>query len=146
MPDKDEMNRRSFFQRLLRGGIILTGLSSMVSAVAFFSSGGVMRRKYERLHKIGDVDHFPPGFSRLLKIESDTVLVARTGEDRFFALSAICPHKGCLVKWSKGEDRLLCPCHAAYFDLKGNILSGPAQQGLLSYTINMIGKSIYLKV
>ena len=146
MVDKDSMNRRSFFERVLRGGVILTGLSSVASAIAFFTSGGAMRRKYERLHRVGDIDHFPPGYSRVLKFEADIVLVARTEDNRFFALSAVCPHKGCLVEWNKGEDRLRCPCHAAYFDLKGNILSGPAQDGLLSYTVSTIGKSIYLKV
>jgi Rieske Fe-S protein len=130
----------------MTGGVILTGLSSVASAVAYFSTGGAMRRKYERLYKIGDLSHFPVGYSRMLRVESDTVLVARNDDDQFFALSTICPHKGCLVEWNREEDRMLCPCHAAYFDLKGNVLSGPAQQGLLSYTVNMIGESIYLKV
>ena len=118
----------------------------MVSAIAYFASGGPMRRKYERLHKIGDVAQFPPGYSRIVRIDSDTVLVARRDNGDFFALSAICTHKGCLVEWNRGEERLICPCHGAYFDLKGNVLGGPPQRGLLSYTVNRIGSTIYLKV
>jgi Rieske Fe-S protein len=146
MSEDDGLNRRSFLQRVLRGGVILAGLTSAVSAVAYFTTGDAMRRKYERLHKIGDIAQFPPGYSRILRIESDSVLVARSNSGDFFALSAICPHKGCLVEWNREEDRLICPCHAAYFDLKGNVLKGPAQRGLQSYTLNRIGDSIYLKV
>jgi Rieske Fe-S protein len=146
MSEDEGLNRRSFLQRLLGGGVILAGLTSVFSAVAYFTTGSAMRRKYERLHKIGDIAQFPPGYSRILRIESDSVLVARSNSGDFFALSAICPHKGCLVEWNREEDRLICPCHAAYFDLKGNVLKGPAQRGLQPYTLNRIGDSIYLKV
>ncbi len=146
MSGDEGLNRRSFLQRVLGGGVILAGLTSVFSALAYFTTGSAMRRKYERLHKIGDIAQFPPGYSRILRIESDSVLVARSNSGDFFALSAICPHKGCLVEWNREEDRLICPCHAAYFDLKGNVLKGPAQRGLQSYTLNRIGDSIYLKV
>jgi Rieske Fe-S protein len=146
MAEGGEMNRRSFLERVLRGGTILAGLTTAASAIAYFGSGSSMRRKYERLHRIGDIEHFPVGYSRVLKIQSDIVLVARVAEDRLVALSAVCPHKGCLVEWIREEARLSCPCHAAQFDMKGNVLSGPPRRGLLEYTIDVIGSSIYLKV
>ena len=96
MPDSEGIGRRSFLQRVLRGGVILAGLSSVISAVAYFTTGGAMRRKYERLHKIGAIAQFPPGYSRIIRIDSDTVLVARNENGDFFALLAICPHKACL--------------------------------------------------
>ena len=146
MSEGGEMNRRSFLGRVLRGGTIVAGLASVFSAVAYFGSGSSMRRKYERLHRVGEIEHFPVGYSRVLKIQSDTVLIARVSEDRLIALSALCPHKGCLVEWVRQEERLACPCHAARFDLTGNVLSGPPQRGLEEYVIDVIGNSIYLKV
>ena len=140
------MPRRHFLERLARGGVAFVGLSVLLSAIAYFRSNGRMRRKYERLIRIGEIDHFSTGYSRLIRIESDTILLGKDSADHFFALSAVCPHKGCLVEWRRGENRILCPCHGALFDLKGNVLSGPAQRGLQSYGVDQIGDSVYLKV
>ena len=146
MPEETKMNRRSFLDRILRGGVALVGLFNAAFAIAYFRSGRGMRRKYERMHRVGELDYFDPGYSRVIRIDSDTVLVARTAEGKFFALSAVCPHKGCLVEWNKEENRMICPCHAALFDLRGNVLSGPAQKSLVSYTVDVVGTFIYLKV
>ncbi len=146
MPEGKGMRRRTFLEHLMRGGVVLAGLSALAAAIAYFRSSSTMRRRYERLIRIGDAEHFPPGYSRLIRIQSDTILVGKDMKGRFFALSAICTHKGCLVEWKKGEGRLLCPCHAALFDLKGNVLSGPAQRSLRSYSVDLMGDSIYLRV
>jgi len=146
MPEPKDLNRRSFLERVLSGGVALAGASSFVSALAYLFSGGDIKRKYERLHRVGDLDHFDPGYSRVIRLESDTILLGRSADGKFFAVSAICPHKGCLIEWNKGEGRFLCPCHAALFDIQGNVLSGPAQQGIRAYEINPIGDSVYLKI
>jgi len=44
------------------------------------------------------------------------------------ALSAICPHLGCVVR--KGEGGFRCPCHGSRFDEQGDLLSGPAARSL----------------
>ena len=57
------------------------------------------------------------------------VIVIRTGQTSFRALSAECPHSGCGVS-VVDRPRLICPCHGSEFDFEGNRLGGPAPTGL----------------
>ncbi len=41
------------------------------------------------------------------------------------ALSLVCTHARCIVKWTDAEKRFLCPCHRGAFDADGRVLSGP---------------------
>lgn len=55
-------------------------------------------------------------------------------EKQTVALSARCPHLGCLVNRVDGE-RLICPCHGSRFHLDGRVMRGPAQAGLTRLAI-----------
>jgi nitrite reductase/ring-hydroxylating ferredoxin subunit len=37
------------------------------------------------------------------------------------ALSAVCTHMGCTLRWRQGWGDLRCPCHGASFDLQGRL-------------------------
>jgi cytochrome b6-f complex iron-sulfur subunit len=41
------------------------------------------------------------------------------------ALSLVCTHARCIVRWEDAEKRFLCPCHKGSFDAEGRVLSGP---------------------
>ena len=57
------------------------------------------------------------------------IIIIRTGQTSFRALSAECPHSGCGVS-VVDRPRLICPCHGSEFDFEGNRLRGPAPTGL----------------
>ncbi len=50
-------------------------------------------------------------------------LLNHNGEYR--ALSRICTHMGCSLRFAAVQQDFLCPCHGAQFDLQGKLLSGP---------------------
>lgn len=75
----------------------------------------------------------PIGGSKIVRYKGEPTVVIRTSEKQVRALSAICTHLGCIVKWDGSKSLLVCPCHAAAFDVNGNVTSGPAPKPLASY-------------
>jgi Rieske Fe-S protein len=56
-------------------------------------------------------------------------LVRRSaGTDAVEALSAVCPHLGCLI--DKQGDHFNCPCHVSSFSADGRALEGPSPRGM----------------
>ncbi|MBI5183682.1 MAG: Rieske 2Fe-2S domain-containing protein [Nitrospinae bacterium] len=85
----------------------------------------------------------PNGKSKVVVIGGKPVIVVRTNEE-VFALSAVCTHLGCIVKWDASLNRLICPCHAASFDLNGNVLGGPAPKPLSVISTKIVRESILI--
>jgi cytochrome b6-f complex iron-sulfur subunit len=52
-------------------------------------------------------------------------VIAVFHQGRLKIFSAVCTHLGCLVQWRPAESQFLCPCHAAKFDINGQVLAGP---------------------
>lgn len=67
---------------------------------------------------------------RLIGTEK-SVLVVRTGIDRFAAVSAVCAEGGCRVELR--GNYFWCPCDRAKYGLDGAPMGGPSQQPLESY-------------
>jgi cytochrome b6-f complex iron-sulfur subunit len=73
------------------------------------------------------------GSVALVRSGAGNVLVARTAQDSFSALSATCTHAGCAITGYSGQI-FVCPCHGAQFDSSGRVLSGPAPTALRQYS------------
>ncbi len=82
-----------------------------------------------------------------------TVNIARTGDsgsaEDFIALSSVCPHLGCQVKWEGNNNRFFCPCHNGVFDANGKATEGPpavAGQSLDQYKLMVADGLLYIEV
>jgi cytochrome b6-f complex iron-sulfur subunit len=73
------------------------------------------------------------GSVALVRSGAGNVLVARTAQDAFSALSSTCTHAGCAITGYSGLT-FVCPCHGAQFDSSGRVLSGPAPTALRQYS------------
>lgn len=55
----------------------------------------------------------------------------------YIALSAVCTHLGCIVKWVDDKGEFLCPCHGGRFSTEGKVLGGPPPKPLETYTVKI---------
>jgi cytochrome b6-f complex iron-sulfur subunit len=65
-------------------------------------------------------------------------LVARTAQDTFVALTAVCTHFGCtIVRY----DNMIyeCPCHGSRFGTNGSVVRGPASSPLRQFATRLAG-------
>ena len=51
-------------------------------------------------------------------------LVRQPGQDVPVAFTAKCPHAGCFIGYTPGDDAFKCPCHTSSFKLDGTRLRG----------------------
>lgn len=132
--------RRSFLSYFL-GASLLAFLGAALYPMARFfwppretSSGGSASVSIP-------VTELPIGRSKMIRFAGGPVVVIRTDKG-VYALSAICTHLGCIVRWEENNNRLFCPCHAAIFDVNGTVLGGPAPRPLPAFSAKIAGDQI----
>lgn len=79
----------------------------------------------------GGGDGLQPGDANVVRRGTQPVGLYRDEGGATHAVSATCPHMGCLVRWNDAERTWDCPCHGSRFSYDGDVLSGPALEGLL---------------
>ncbi len=72
----------------------------------------------------------------IIQASSALFLVARTGQNTFTALAAICTHQTCTISGYSGST-YICPCHGSEFDTSGRVVRGPANVALHQYTTQL---------
>lgn len=73
------------------------------------------------------------GEARFFTFKRKAALLIRKTDTDIVALSAVCTHLGCIVKFHEDTKQLVCPCHGAKYDQSGRVLAGPAPKPLAAY-------------
>lgn len=63
----------------------------------------------------------------------DSILLVRSSTTVVQAVSDICTHAGCSVRYDHVNKVLSCPCHGSKFALNGMVTQGPAFRPLAKY-------------
>jgi cytochrome b6-f complex iron-sulfur subunit len=63
----------------------------------------------------------------------DSILLVRSSATVVQAVSDICTHAGCGVRYDHVNKILSCPCHGSQYTLTGMVLRGPAFRPLAKY-------------
>ncbi len=136
---RSESDRRSFLARTVIAGtgLISAGLAGLVALVASPASKGPARR-WRKAAAVASLPADGPLTAVLASREDDgwyatrketVIFIDREGEG-YRAMSSICAHLGCRVKWVKEDKQYHCPCHGGVYDREGNVLSGPPPRPL----------------
>ncbi|MEO6876929.1 MAG: Rieske (2Fe-2S) protein [Gemmatimonadaceae bacterium] len=75
---------------------------------------------------------------------SPTVYLVKKGTT-VQALSAICPHLGCILPWDAGQKAFVCPCHGGVFGPDGAYRSGPPRRGMDTLETHVTGGTVMVK-
>ncbi|MDL5361011.1 FAD-dependent oxidoreductase [Halalkalicoccus sp. NIPERK01] len=70
------------------------------------------------------------GDGTVVRTDDGPVAVSRSESGELNAVSAVCPHMKCVVRWNDGEGSWDCPCHGSRFTPRGRVLDGPAIEDL----------------
>lgn len=70
------------------------------------------------------------GHGGIVECEGEKAGVYKNEQEELFVVDIRCPHLGCQLAWNPDEKTWDCPCHGSRFDYHGNLLEGPAQEGI----------------
>ncbi len=139
-----KVTRRRFLDIFIGGAFATTALAAIGGIIVYIfptkRAGSASGGRTE----VASVDKLPPGTAIKTFHQGKPVIIGQTRTGKYFALSAICTHLDCVVVWDEPTQQIKCPCHAAFFDSNGAVLSGPAPRPLPSYPINIIDGKIYV--
>jgi cytochrome b6-f complex iron-sulfur subunit len=120
--DKSPLSRRDALTKLATGSVAVAAVTALLVFLRVPIPSSLRERT---LIRVGYPDLFP--FNTFTFVPDRNLFIYRT-RDGFKALSALCPHLGCVITSTGNGFR--CPCHGSTFDSHGTVLGGPAPKPL----------------
>ncbi|HSI76671.1 MAG TPA: FAD-dependent oxidoreductase [Lunatimonas sp.] len=109
-------------------------LTPVASAKTFIKEnlhvGKELLKDYIFYDRDTELSQLKNGESKLVTVDGEKVAAHRDEMGTLHLVSSICPHMGCIVHWNEVETSWDCPCHGSRFSIDGDVLEGPAYQGL----------------
>ncbi len=136
------------------GGLITLGMS--IPGIAYII-GPALRRldsnAWIRLGSVAKVELQTPTLFKTKIVrqtgwiqderELSVYVFTENGRD-FTAMSNICTHLGCRVRWIGDQELFFCPCHNASFDKQGQVLDGPPPAPLDRFEVKVEEEQIFI--
>jgi quinol---cytochrome c reductase iron-sulfur subunit, bacillus type len=156
-PEKKELSRRNFLTiaTWAIGGLISAAMG--IPAIAYIIGPALKLNNTQQWIQLGSTAKIELGTPTLFKakIERQTGWIANeeeisayalteNGRD-FVALSNICTHLGCRVRWVADQGKFFCPCHNGVYDKDGKVVSGPPPRPLDHYEVKIENNQLYIK-
>ena len=143
--EEKEISRRDFMKITIGaiGGLI--GLGFGIPAIAYVVGPALVKGQAQEWIQLGAISKIELGKPTLFKAkitrqtgwivneeELSVYVLTEDGRD-YIAMSNICTHLGCHIRWITDQDKFFCPCHNGVFDKQGNVVSGPPPRPLDRY-------------
>ena len=131
--------RRTFLGVLLGGFSVVLGAAIGWPMFRFLApqegSGDAQQVKIPR-------DQVAVGTAHFFNYQGQPAVLLQPEAGEFIALSAVCTHLGCIVKWVNDEGEFLCPCHGGRYSPDGKVTVGPPPKPLETYPVTLQGDTI----
>jgi menaquinol-cytochrome c reductase iron-sulfur subunit len=149
MVEKMRLSRRRFMGLVtwVIGGLISAGMG--IPAVAYIIGPALRQSENQDWIRLGSANKVELGTPTLFKAkverqtgwivsETELSIYVLTDDGRnFVAMSNICTHLGCRVRWIAEQQQFFCPCHNAVFDKDGQVVDGPPPRPLDRYEVRV---------
>ena len=157
MKEKKKLNRREFMSVAIfsMGGLITAAMG--IPAVAYVLGPALKKLDEQKLIPLGATSKVEIGTPTLFKAkveqkagwitnerELSFYVFTENGRD-FIAMSNICTHLGCRVRWVVDEEQFFCPCHNAVFGKNGEVVTGPPPRPLDRYEVVEDSGQLFVK-
>lgn len=155
MERKEKLERRGFLSTVAWAITAIIGLVYSIPAIRYLI-GPSFQKDDEQWLLLASTSKIEPGQPTLFKVttekqtgwiteekELSSYLLTDNGRD-FVAMSNICTHLGCRVRWIEQEEQFFCPCHNAVFDRQGNVVAGPPPRPLDRYQTKVEDGQVYI--
>jgi menaquinol-cytochrome c reductase iron-sulfur subunit len=158
MGEQNELSRRNFMQSAIWGIGGLIGIVFGASAVAYVVGPSLKKQQTETWVRLGPTSKVELGVPTLFtytvqtqtgwieNTEEVSVYVLTTDARTYIAMSNICTHLGCRVRWITDQDKFFCPCHNGEFDMEGDVISGPPPRPLDRYDVKVENDQLYVLI
>lgn len=140
--EEKEISRKDFLSTATFTLTGLIGLGLGIPALIYVIGPAIQAEEEQNWIRLGAASKVELGTPTLFKatIEQQTgwivnqeeisfYVLTENGQD-FIAMSNICTHLGCRVRWIEDRGTFFCPCHNAEFAKDGTIISGPPPRPL----------------
>jgi len=134
-------DRRSFFDSLLGAGFVST-IVAMAYPVWRFLIPPASAEPATQSVVAAQASQVKQNSGMLFKFGSRPGLLIRTPEGELQAFNAVCTHLDCTVQYKADTAQIWCACHNGFYDLSGNVVSGPPPRPLERLVVNQRGEDV----
>jgi Rieske Fe-S protein len=138
-----KLDRRKFLNTLLSLSGIGGVLAVFYPILSFLNPPKSAEPEVNSI-KAGLNNEFQANSSKIIKFGRTPVILIKTEDNQYKALSAGCTHLDCIVQYKKDTKQILCACHNGIYDLNGRNVSGPPPRPLEQYDVKVINEEIVI--
>jgi menaquinol-cytochrome c reductase iron-sulfur subunit len=153
---KKTVTRRDFMKGAIASIMAFIAAGIGIPALAYIAGPALKKKATQNWVRLGSISKIPVGEPTLFNFkftvqtgwivdeqEATVYVITDNGRD-FVALSNVCTHLGCRVRWLADKNSFFCPCHNGQFDKDGNVLGGPPPRPLDKYELKVENDQLYV--
>jgi len=147
--EEKEVNRKDFLSlaTFAIGGVISFALG--IPAVAYILGPALKKASQQNWIPLGAASKVEVGVPTLFKakVEQKAGWITNEQELTFYvltdngrdytAMSNVCTHLGCRVRWVEDRQEFFCPCHNGVFNKEGQVVDGPPPRPLDRFEVKL---------
>ncbi len=134
-------NRRGFLDSLLGAGFVST-IVAMAYPVWRYLIPPASGEPVTQSVVAAQASQLKANTGMLFKFGSRPGLLIRNSDGELQAFNAVCTHLDCTVQYKADTSQIWCACHNGFYDLSGNVVSGPPPRPLERFVVNQRGEDI----